>query len=124
MSERICGTAPNRTATKNAHAHAPDAASSWTLEPHVCRVCFSRLASKPLPAGGRLYQCTNCGLEAEGCRASALCACGTKIRRTRGDGRGVAQLVDAGIRCVPNPNKTPEFPALFIAKYLGSESTP
>jgi hypothetical protein len=39
---------------------------------------------------------------------AALCACGLQVRRA-----GV--LVDAGLRCQPNPAPTPDFPSLFVA---------
>lgn len=95
---------------------APDAADAdaWRLEPHVCRACFSRLVSRQAP-GGRMYHCTNCGLEAQGAGPEVLCSCGMKVRRPlKGAGSGHA-LVDAGVRCMPNPDPRPDFPSLFVA---------
>jgi DNA-directed RNA polymerase subunit RPC12/RpoP len=83
----------------------------WTLEPHVCRECFGRLLSQPRARGHRLYVCANCGTEALGRAADVLCACGLKLRN-HGPG---APLVDAGLRCQPNPEPRPEFPSLFVA---------
>ena len=91
-------------------------ADNWRLEPHVCRVCFSRIVSKPADDEDddkRVYVCTCCGLQAEGHRASSLCACGTKIRKGKG------QLVDAGLRCHKNQAKSPEFPAEYVASFNG-----
>jgi len=92
-------------------ARAPDAAASWALEPHVCRHCFGRLASTDAGEGRRRYQCTNCGAEAVGLSPDVLCSCGLKLRH-HGPGGG---LVDAGLRCQPNPSPTPDFPSLFVA---------
>lgn len=90
-------------------------AELWRLEPHCCRSCFSRIASRP-SENGRLYQCTNCGLEAEGHKPSVLCACGTKLRKGKG-----ATYVDAGIRCHENKAKSPEFPAVYVSSYGGAQ---
>jgi hypothetical protein len=94
-------------AKKNAGAHATDA--GWTLEPHVCRHCFGRLASM-----AEAVVCTNCGATevGPGVKVSALCACGVKINRS---GLFGSVLVDAGLRCQPNPSPTPDFPSVFVA---------
>jgi hypothetical protein len=103
----------------------PDA---WRLEPHVCRSCFSRLVSCSTetrvlgapPAGStRLYQCTNCGLEATGAAPEVLCACGMKIRKTTRGGRSSVVLGDAGIRCMANPEIRADFASLFVAQEVG-----
>lgn len=94
------------------------AREEWRLEPHVCRACFGRLVSRPADdadEGQRLYHCSNCGLEAEGHKPSALCACGTKLRKGKG------QFVDAGLRCHENSAKSPEFPAEIVASYGGAQ---
>lgn len=69
--------------------------------------------------GYRVYQCTNCGLEASAHDASALCCCGTKIRKATASGRSGALLIDAGIRCHKNPEPTPDFPSVYVASELG-----
>lgn len=46
--------------------------------------------------------------------ADALCCCGIKIRKM-GRGGKAGALVDAGVRCIPNPSPTPEFPSLYVA---------
>ena len=99
-----------------AHARARDA-DGWRLEPHCCRVCFARIASTKLEHGGRLYQCTNCGLEGEG-KPSSVCACGIKLRKARADGRSGDARLDAGVRCHLNPSRSPEFPALYVCSYV------
>lgn len=92
-------------------ARAPVDGAIWALEPHVCRHCFGRLASTDAGEGRRRYQCTNCGAEAVGLSPDVLCSCGLKLRH-HGPGGG---LVDAGLRCQPNPSPSPEFPSLFVA---------
>lgn len=106
-------------------AQARDSAikSGFRLEPHVCRACFARVASFPAADGdARVYQCTNCGLEAEGHKASAVCACGIKMRKVKGNGRTAVVMVDAGIRCHENKARSPEFPSLYTASYAGAQS--
>ena len=90
----------------------------WRLEPHVCRSCFSRIVSRPLDEDDdkRLYHCPNCGMEAEGSRASVLCACGMKVRK------GKSAWADAGVRCHENQAKSPEFPALYVCSYGGAQT--
>lgn len=94
----------------------------WSLEPHVCRACFGRIASRPADGDedshSRVYQCTNCGLEAEGAKASVVCACGTKVRK---GGKASASFVDAGLRCHANQEPSPAFPSQFVASYAGAQ---
>lgn len=88
----------------------------WRLEDHVCRVCFSRIVSREIDEDGkRRYHCTNCGLEADGHKPSALCACGAKIRK------GKWQFVSAGLVCHENKARSPEFPALYVCSFAGSQ---
>lgn len=95
----------------------------WQLEPHICKNCFARLASRSAGGDLRKYVCTNCGVEAEAADAGALCCCGIKIRKVGRGGKGET-LVDAGVRCIPNPNPTPLFPNLFVAsEVLESEKS-
>lgn len=103
---------------KNARARDLE---TWRLEPHVCRVCFGRVASRKTDAG-RLYQCTNCGAEAHGHRADVVCACGMKLRKHRCDGRSSVTLVDAGIRCHENLRRSPEFPSQYTASFGGAQA--
>ena len=95
-------------------------ADAWSLEPHICRACFSRIVSRAAdagPAGSRLYLCTNCGLEASGATPAVLCSCGMTVRRPTDKRRRSSQVVfvDAGVRCVPNPKIQADFSSLFVA---------
>lgn len=105
-----------------AEKHSRVRAPVVTLEPHVCRSCFGRVASEPHQAGERRYFCTNCGLEAIGQKPSVICSCGMKLRKVRGDGRTSVALVDAGLRCHENKRVSPEFPALYVASYGGAQA--
>lgn len=115
--------APARDAAPTQESCAPGDATqdscAWRLEPHICRACFSRLVSQPTQ-GGRRYLCTNCGQEAHGHDASVLCCCGLKIRRPSRTGKSGVALVDAGVRCQPNPDPRPEFPSLYVAMEAAS----
>lgn len=82
----------------------------------MCRHCFGRLVSRcAADAGGDCdktrYLCTNCGAEAVGLEPAVLCSCGTALRR---HGPAAAPM-NAGLRCQPNPEPTPDFPSLFVA---------
>lgn len=91
--------------------------TDWRLEPHCCRACFGRIASRP-DGDRRLYHCTNCGAEAHGERADVLCACGTKMRV----GKHGSTYRDAGLRCHENRARSPEFPSLYTASYGGAQA--
>ena len=92
------------------------ARDDWRLESHCCRVCFGRIVSREIDEDGkRLYQCTNCGLEADGHKPSVLCACGTKIRKEKG------KVSDAGLRCHENRARSPSFPSVITASFGGSQ---
>lgn len=53
----------------------------------------------------RVYRCAGCGIEKEGRSESAICSCGIKLKTG----------VDAGIRCIDNKEKSPEWPAEIVA---------
>lgn len=86
----------------------------WTLEPHVCRECFCRVASRLAGSGLREYVCVNCGTTAEHSTVDAICCCGIKIKKQARTSKA-GELVDAGVRCVRNPDPTPQFPNLYVA---------
>jgi hypothetical protein len=112
-----------RGATDDATENATDIKKrAWLLEPHVCKKCFARIVSSPTGNGERLYQCTNCGAEATGTDASVLCCCGIKIKRAGKNGTKNGSQVDAGIRCIPNPEISPLFPSLFVASEVKSKN--
>lgn len=92
----------------------------WQLEPHVCKNCFGRLASVGDSSSGNAirYRCTNCGDEGLGRASSVICACGIKLHQSV-DGKRVGPATrDAGIRCIANPKKSPDFPAEYVAAYV------
>lgn len=93
-----------------AMAEGADPTQTWSLEPHVCRHCFGRLLSQPA-AGRTRYVCSNCGAEDLGDGPDVLCACGLALRN-HGPSGG---MLNAGLRCQPNPSPSPEFPSLFVA---------
>lgn len=78
---------------------------SWTLTVHACRVCLGRVVQRTGIGGRRIYRCTNCGTQLEAKAVSSLCCCGMKLRSGR----------DAGVRCLENPNPTPECPNEIIS---------
>jgi hypothetical protein len=82
----------------------------WEVRDHVCRVCFGRIVSRDATNGRRVFRCVGCGAEKQGQAEAVICACGIKLK-TGGD---------AGIRCLPNPAKTPEFPAEIVAAQVAT----
>jgi hypothetical protein len=86
----------------------------FTLMPHICRHCFGRLASR-LNDGLQEYRCTNCETVTVALSHEEACCCGMKIRKRNGAGRSGGPMVDAGIRCIPNPEKSPAFPSAYVA---------
>lgn len=78
---------------------------NWSKTAHVCRVCFGRVLVRETFGGGRVYQCACCGAEAQGENESVICACGIKLKTK----------IDAGIRCVPNEQKTPDCVSEIVA---------
>jgi hypothetical protein len=98
-------------AKSRARAKPPCKNAQWEIEDHVCRHCFGRMVSTRLSSGATRYRCTNCGAEGEGHAPSVLCACGLKLRSAAPG----LDLVDAGIRCVPNPSPSAAFPSQIVA---------
>lgn len=109
--EPPAGGFPQNPKKSRTRVKGPSSLGVLTLEPHVCRHCFGRLASEALAGTRRRFECTNCGASATGSKSDVLCACGLQLRH-HGPNRGT---VDAGIRCRANPSPTPEFPSLFVA---------
>lgn len=81
----------------------------WAITDHVCRVCFSRVLVRETFDRRRIYRCSNCGIEAEGKTEAAVCCCGVKLKTG----------VDAGIRCIKNDAKSPEWPSEVVAMQAG-----
>ena len=87
----------------------------WELEPHVCKACFGRIVSRKIgDVDDKLYQCSNCGAEAEGSGPSVLCACGVCLPRKGGS------PIKLGLKCQQNTERGTDFPSLYIAT-LGQE---
>ena len=77
----------------------------WVITDHICRVCFGRVLMREAFDHKRTYRCSCCGIEADGRTEAAVCCCGIKLKTG----------VDAGIRCGPNTDKSPEFPSEIVA---------
>lgn len=105
-----------------ARKYAREVSDHYRLEPHVCRACFSRIASKMADGGRRHFECTGCGLVASGRKPDCLCACGMRLRAYRSSGGTSQGVRDAGIRCHENRNRSPEFPAVYVASHGGAQA--
>lgn len=92
-----------------------DSTAVWQLEPHICRHCFGRLVSRPLHGDLREFKCTNCETTSQHTDAAQACCCGIQIRKRNGAGRSGGPMVDAGIRCIPNPERSPAYPGAYVA---------
>ncbi len=95
-------------------------AFSWEITDHACRVCLGRVLMRRTFDGKRVYRCACCGIEREGHSAASVCCCGIKLRQGHGQ-------MDSGIRCVPNPERTPENMAQIVAVQVNApaaEKTP
>lgn len=93
----------------------PGAPFQWRITDHACRACMGRVLSRTTFDHKRLFRCANCGIEREGGAPSSLCCCGIRF--------GKAQR-DAGIRCVPNPQRTPECMSEIVAMEVLSGGKP
>lgn len=109
---------------------------TWEIAPHLCRKCLGRVLTCTT-ATGTVSRCSNCGHEAEG-DAESICCCGVRLAARCGrcghqhppgkvgqtcmvDGCGgtVVKGKSTGLRCVPNPNRTTEFPGEVVATATG-----
>jgi hypothetical protein len=72
---------------------------------HACRLCFGRIITIAHPDKPQEQMCYECGEKVVG-RVQDLCCCGVKLRNGK----------NAGLRCEPNPNVTPEVPALIVVR--------
>lgn len=97
---------------------------AWHLEPHVCRHCFGRMASRALSETQHEFLCTNCMALTVAESAVDACCCGLKIRKRNGTGRSGGPMVDAGVRCIPNPEKSPAFPSAYVASEVVKNKRP
>lgn len=98
---------------KKAQAGDPDL---FGLLDHACRICGGRLLQRRLASGGREVRCAECGTVAELAPAAAhpykaLCFCGARLPTG----------VDAGLRCIRNPQRTHEQPQEVVVRYVPEE---
>ena len=77
----------------------------WSLTSHCCRACFGRVLHRETFDHRHVYRCAQCGAEQEGKGTVALCCCGIKLRGGK----------DAGVRCMVNGERSPEFPSEIVA---------
>lgn len=82
-----------------------DQAPTWAITEHVCRVCFGRVLVREAFDRRRTYRCSNCGVQADGQSEAVVCSCGIKLKTG----------IDAGIRCAPNVDRSPEWPSEITA---------
>lgn len=68
-------------------------------------MCFGRVLMRETFDRRRIYRCSNCGVEAEGKSEVAICCCGMKLKTG----------IDAGIRCQPSADRSPEWPSEITA---------
>ncbi|EBJ6658726.1 hypothetical protein D0Q53_20800 [Salmonella enterica] len=93
----------------------------WRIEDHICRKCFGRVVSHP-DAEQTRYRCTNCGYEVTGDSVAAICCCGIKYKKGGRKGSKNVAPIDAGIRCIRNPNPTTEFCCEIVASEVAYAS--
>lgn len=84
----------------------------FVLLDHICRVCYGRLIAEVNGDGKRkgTVRCSDCGLEEQGDHR-ALCCCGVKLRNGK----------NAGFRCLPNPDISPEMPSEIIVRHVADD---
>ena len=78
----------------------------WSLTSHCCRSCFGRVLYRETFDHRHVYRCAQCGIEKEGKDSVAICCCGIKLKGGK----------DAGVRCMENGERSPEFPGEIVAK--------
>ncbi len=83
----------------------------WLITDHACRACLGRVLMRKTVDNRRIYRCACCGVEREGKRPDAICACGIQLRT----GKGHGGALDAGVRCIANPDRRPENLAEIVA---------
>jgi hypothetical protein len=93
----------------------------WAIQDHICRKCFGRVISASIEAQTH-YRCTNCGYEVTGSDVDVICCCGIKYKKGGRKGSKNVAPVDAGIRCIKNPNQTTEFCCEIVASEVAHAS--
>lgn len=82
-------------------------ANLWKLSPHVCRLCLGRIMVRDNADGSETARCSCCGAMGEG-GPESICACGMKLKSGK----------SAGLKCAPNPSKSPDLPHEYVAVAL------
>lgn len=77
----------------------------WHITPHVCRVCLGRVLRQDKDGGGHVFRCSNCGVQRDGADETVICTCGLKLKTK----------IDAGIRCTPNEQRSPDCVSEIVA---------
>ena len=85
----------------------------WSITQHACRVCLGRVLMRKTFEGKKVYRCACCGIEREAASPASICACGIRMRQGHGP-------MDLGVRCLPNPDRTPENMAEIVAASVES----
>lgn len=80
---------------------------SWTITNHICRVCMGRVLKRATIGGPAVYRCACCGVEGTGSHSS-ICTCGMTWRKGKA-------AINAGVRCVENPERSPECMSEIVA---------
>ncbi|EAO3601701.1 hypothetical protein F2264_21760 [Salmonella enterica] len=86
----------------------------WVIQDHICRKCFGRVVSHQDDSQTH-WKCTNCGYTVTGGDVSVICCCGIRYKKGGRKGSKSVAPVDAGIRCIRNPNITTEFCCEIVA---------
>lgn len=81
-----------------------DALMAYFFTDHACRICGGRVMCYVHFDRRRTYRCACCEVEREGKEETVICACGTKLKTGK----------DAGLRCVRNAERSPEFPDAIV----------
>lgn len=89
-------------------------ATTWHIAAHVCAKCFGRLLTRDT-FGQQTNRCSNCGAESTGA-IETLCACGIKLAGPKaGKDEAPRPGRNAGIRCVVNDKRSPDWPGEIVA---------
>lgn len=93
----------------------------WAIQDHICRKCFGRVLSATSD-GQTHWRCCNCGYTVDGDDVAVICCCGIKYKKGGRRGSKSVAPVDAGIRCIRNPNPSTEFCCEIVASEVAYAS--
>ena len=111
----------------------------WAISDHLCSKCFGRVL---VSDDGSVARCSNCGHSASG-GPESICCCGVRMAARCGqcgryhhsnkvgqscvsdvcDGT-VVRGPNAGLKCVANDQRTPEFPGEVVVVAVGAGGQP